>query len=169
MRTTQLSMLTAVLDGHVEELRSALAALPLGEGSPFARVAGTHNGRWVVVETVPSTAAPTRVGGLPAPMLMCSAVIDRPVGEWVADLLEVLGDGADRIWAHCAGWPAPAERVAFLLRQVVRPALPFATWDEPVDRVRAALDLHAEVVALAVRSSSMTAAELQAAIGAVLA
>lgn len=169
MRTTQLSMLTAVLDGHRADLGRVLDALPTGPGSPFARVPGTHNGRWIVVETPPSSTNPRRVGGLPAPMLMCSAVIDRPAAEWVADLLGVLGDDADRIWSQCAGWPASGDRAAFLLCHVVPPALPFATWDEPVQRVRAALDLHAEVVALAVRSQSMTASELQVALGEVLA
>ena len=35
---TQLSILTAVLDGQADALRNLLAALPLRDGSPFAAV-----------------------------------------------------------------------------------------------------------------------------------
>ena len=54
---TQLGLLTAVLDGHEAPLRAALAALPARDESPFAKVRGTHNGRWVVVNTDESPSA----------------------------------------------------------------------------------------------------------------
>jgi hypothetical protein len=97
-------------------------------------------------------------------MLMCSAVIDRAPEEWVADLLDVLGDDADRIWGHCAGWPPASGRLPFLLAHRVRPSLAFETWDAPVDQVRDALALHADVTALAVRARTMTAHELDTAL-----
>jgi hypothetical protein len=61
---TQLSTLAAVLEGRADALRSTIEAIPLRDGSPFASVAGTHNGRWVVV--TPRLIAPDTV-------LMCSA------------------------------------------------------------------------------------------------
>ena len=119
----QLSILTAVLDGHRDALRTVLAGLPTEHASPFARVAGTHNGRWVVLDTAASPDAPRRVGGVPRPMLMCSAVIDRSAEDWLANLLEALGGDADRIWGHCVGWPVGANRVSFLLEHRVQPLL----------------------------------------------
>ena len=165
----QLSILAAVLDGHRDALRTVLAGLPTEHASPFARVAGTHNGRWVVLDTAASPDAPRRVGGVPRPMLMCSAVIDRSAEEWLSNLLEELGGDADRIWGHCVGWPVGANRVSFLLEHRVQPSLAFATWNAPVDEVREALALHARMSALAVRSRGMTAAQLHAALDEALA
>lgn len=169
MNCIQLSILTAVLDGHHDALRTVLAGLPTEHASPFARVAGTHNGRWVVLDTAASPDAPRRVGGVPRPMLMCSAVIDRSADDWLANLLEELGGDADRIWGHCVGWPVGANRVSFLLEHRVQPSLAFATWNAPVDEVREALALHARMSALAVRSRAMTAAQLHAALDKALA
>lgn len=160
---TQLSMLTAVLDGHLDALRDEVLALPTGDDSPFAGVPGTHNGRFVVVSTDPSPTARRRAGGLPAPMLMCSAVIDRDPREWVRDLLGELGDRADSIWSHCAGWRDTTDPVEYLASHRVPPVLSFATWDAPVDRVRVALAGHATAKSLAVRAQHMTPDELVAA------
>jgi hypothetical protein len=161
--TTQLSMLTAVLDGHEEPLRAALARLPGRDGSPFAAVHGTHNGRLVVVDTAPAPDAPLRVGGLDAPMLMCSAVIDREPREWLRDLLQVLGSTAEEIWTHCPGWPAGAgtdAQLDFLLAHRTASSLEFATWDAPVDEVRAALALHQRLAAFAVRAQHLGGEQL---------
>jgi hypothetical protein len=160
---TQLSVLTAVLDGHVHELRSFIASIPLDDASPFASVPGTHNGRWAVVSTDPSPTAPLRAGGLPAPMLMCSAVIDPPVHRWVDDLLAALGPSADAIWSHCAGWPGATCRAEYLLAHRVMPWLTFATWDAPVDTVIAALAARRRAEQLAVRTQGHGAERLLAA------
>jgi hypothetical protein len=165
-KTTQLSMLTAVLEGHEGALRTVLAALPRHHESPFAKVDGTHNGRWVVVNTAAEPSAPLRVGGLEAPMLMCSAVIDRPPREWLHDLVQVLGPTADAIWSHCAGWPDGADagaQVDFLLDHRTTASLDFATWDVPVEEIRASLTLRDRVAAFAVRTQQLGADELLAA------
>ena len=44
-----LTVVTPILDGHVQELTEHLEALPEGPGSPLARVPGTHLARWVVM------------------------------------------------------------------------------------------------------------------------
>jgi hypothetical protein len=149
----QLSMLSAIRDGHEDRVRDVLAGIPPGDASPFASVAGTHNGRWVVVNTATTGSATLRAGGLDAPLLMCSAVIDREPAEWVDDLLQVLGPLADRIWSHCPDWPTDhVERVECLLARATPSSLDFATRDEPVARIREALDLRSRVAALAVRT-----------------
>jgi hypothetical protein len=160
---TQLSILTAVLEGHAEELRSFIASIPPDDASPFASVPGTHNGRWVVVSTDASPTAPLRAGGLPAPMLMCSAVIDSPVSRWVDQLLAVLGPRADAIWSHCAGWPAATSQAEYLLAHRVMPWLTFATWDAPVGTVIDALAAHRRVEQFALRTQGHDAERLFAA------
>jgi hypothetical protein len=152
---TQLSVLTAVLDGHADALRSVVSSLPLGGGSPFASVPGTHNGRFVVVSPRPLA---------PATFLMCSATFDGPVHRWIDDFLRVLGTTADDIWSHCAAWPAPVDaRAAYLVGHRVQPALEFATWDAPVERVVDALAMRRRVAHIAVRAQGLDPASLLAA------
>jgi hypothetical protein len=159
---TQLTVLTAVLDGHVEELCAAITAVPLGDDSPFASLPGTHNGRWTVV-TMDDTPRPRfRAGGLPAPMLTCSGTIDIEPGDWLRALLAALGERADAIWSHCAGWAEAPDKVAYLLAHRVQSMLEFATWDAPVDTVRQALLRRRAAEQLAVRSQRASDDELVA-------
>jgi len=152
---TQLSILTAVLDGHVDALRSTIEAIPLGDQSPFASVAGTHNGRWVVVTPKPIA---------PDTLLMSSATIDRPVAEWLVDFLGVLGPTADAIWSHCAGWPSEASRqLDWLTTHRVHSALSFATWDVPAAEIIDALATRARVERLVLRAQGLDAPALLAA------
>lgn len=153
---THLSMLTAVADGQDEALRALIESLPVGDASPFASVPGTHNGRWTVVRTDPLPPPNLRSGGLPRPMLMCSAVIDPEPDDWMRSLLHALGPTADAIWSHCAGWPGPAPdgAVPWLLSHRVQPWLCFATWDAPADRMRRALRTRDLIERLAVRTQS---------------
>jgi hypothetical protein len=166
---THLSMLTAVLDGRDAALRAFIESLPVGEDSPFASVPGTHNGRWTVVRTDPLPPPNLRSGGLPRPMLMCSAVIDPEPGEWVGSLLVVLGPTADAIWGHCAGWPGVAhDGAGWLLRHRVKPWLSFATWDAPVADMRLALRTRDLVERLAVDTQGADAHAIVAAYRAAL-
>jgi hypothetical protein len=157
--TTQLTILTAVLDGHVNDLRAAIGAIPVGDASPFASVPGTHNGRWTVV-SMDGPRPRFRAGGLPAPMLTCSGTIDGEPGEWVRSLLAVLGERAESIWSHCAGWSSATDKVAYLLDHRVHSLLQFATWDAPVETVRRALADRRAAERLAVRAQRATDAEL---------
>lgn len=160
---TQLSILTAVLDGHADALRQVIAAIPIDDHSPFASMAGTHNGRWAVVSTEASPMHALRAGGLPRPMMMCSAVIDLPVQKWVDDFLAILGHTADEIWSHCPGWPSGGSRAAYLLAHRVTPRLAFATWDAPVEAITAALATRTRVEHFAIRTQGFTADDLLAA------
>jgi hypothetical protein len=160
--TTQLTILTAVLEGHVAELCGAIAAIPVGDESPFASVPATHNGRWTLVNMDDGTSPRFRAGGLSAPMLTCSGTIDVEPEVWLRLLLDVLGEWADSIWSHCAGWSAAPDKIAFLLAHRVHSMLEFATWDAPVETVRRALALRRAAELLAVQSQRATDAELVA-------
>ena len=157
---TQLSILTAVKDGRADELRSLIESLPADDRSPFASVPGTHNGRWTVVRTDPLPEPNLRSGGLPRPMLMCSAVIDPKPKQWVRSLIEVLGPAADSIWDHCAGWPGRSGGVDWLLRHRVRPWLSFTTWDAPVAEMLEARRTRELVERLAIQTQGSDAASL---------
>jgi hypothetical protein len=155
LTTVQLSLLTAVVDGHADEVREVVGSLPLRERSPFASVAGTHNGRFVVVSPRPLA---------PAVFLMCSATIDVPVRGWIERFLAALGPTADAIWSHCPGWPGPAgPTVDYLCSHQVHPALEFATWDVPAATIVEALATRRRVQDLAVRAQGLDASSLLAA------
>ncbi len=95
---------------------------------------------------------------------MWSATFDGPVHRWIDDFLRVLGTTADDIWSHCAAWPASVDaRAAYLVAHRVHPALEFATWDAPVERVVEALDVRRRVVQLALRAQGLDPASLFAA------
>lgn len=158
--STQLSILTAILDGHDEALGAYLRAMPAGDESPFASVPCTHNGRWTVVRTDPAPSARFRAGGLPAPVLMTSGTIDNSPQEWLASLLAVLGPRADDVWSHCAGWSSATDKVAFLLAHRVTSMLEFVTWEAPATRVRLALANRRRATSLAVRTQGSTDAEI---------
>jgi hypothetical protein len=160
---TQLSILTAVLPGHRDELERTLTAIPLDVDSPFATLRGTHNGRFALISTDPAPAASLRAGGLPTPMLMCSATIDIQPAEWLPLLLVALGDRAEAVWSHCAGWSTAIEKTQFLIAHRVHSALEFATWDAPVDRVRRALDTRRRLTALVLQTQGADPATLLAA------
>ncbi len=159
MPVTHLTVITAVKPGRHDELRALLRSLPTGAGSPFAGIPGTHNGRWALIDTSASSTAPLRAGGLASPMLVCSAVIDSTPAQWLSALLDELGGLADEIWEHCPGWPT-TDHVGYLLAHQVMPHLGFATWDEPAEEIRQALDRRGQLVDFAVRTQGLPAAEL---------
>jgi hypothetical protein len=144
---TQLSILTAVLDGQADSLRNLVAALPLRDGSPFAAVAGTHNGRFVVVSPKPLA---------PRTMLMCSATFDTPIRQWVEGLLDSLGPNAQAIWSHCVGWPGLDAAADYLCAHHVVPSLSFATWDASVSAIVDALALRTRLERFAVRTQRLS-------------
>ncbi len=159
MPVTHLTVITAVKPGRHDELRTLLGSIPTGAASPFARIPGTHNGRWALIDTSASLTAPLRAGGLVAPMLVCSAAIDSTPAQWLSALLAEVGGLADEIWGHCPGWPT-TDHVGHLLAHQVKPHLGFATWDEPAAEIRRALDCRGKLVDFAVRTQGLPAAEL---------
>lgn len=159
MVNDQLTIVTAIKAGCVEDVRACLAALPDGDRSPFASIPDTHNARWAVVDTAASPEATLRAGGLRSPMLVCSAVIGSAPRVWLDALLAELGATADQIWGHSPGWPS-ADRVGYLLAHRLEPRLAFATSDVPVHEIVEALAHRRRLVDFALKTQGCTAPEL---------
>ena len=101
-----LTVLTPILDGHAAELTAHLDALPEGAASPLARVAGTHLGRWVVIDQVKYMGHGQRHrDSLSAARLLFTANLDGDVNAYLERLQTGLGEDADAIWGHCRGYP----------------------------------------------------------------
>ena len=118
--------------GRLGSVVAELTALPDGAGSPFARVPGTHFGRFVVV---PSLADKHGHAIGPDAHLLVATEFDGPLDDHL-DRLEVLADLG--VWRHCEG--AGGDLRASLLAHRVRPGYSFAGYPEAtVERVREVL------------------------------
>jgi hypothetical protein len=157
----ELCVVTPVLAEHRDDLAATLAALPVGEASPLARVPGTHFARWVLA---PSLRRRRDLGPETA-CLIFAVEFDQPGPvEYVEDLCWWLPEEADRVWRHCAGYPGVSDLrfASWLLEHRVEPgfsiqAFPAAT----VAEVRGALALRARVAAFAVWGQGMSPERLR--------
>ena len=123
--TTQ-SALTIVVPVDVAQ-KPALHALLLRAGAdpagndlvPFGRLPGTHFGRLLILdEATDLRGAPLR------PLLMLMADVDGPADAYLERLVEVAGDGLDRLFGACDGYPSDrpgsADRLAFLRAHLIK-------------------------------------------------
>jgi hypothetical protein len=94
-------------------VRAEIERWPLGEESPFTRIAQTHFARFVIIPGLERQAVdqpPDDIGG---PYLMFSAFFDGEPDAFLTSLCDLLGDEADRAWRHCRGYPGhPAQHGA---------------------------------------------------------
>ena len=161
-----LTVLSPILDGHSDDLADQLASLPDGAGSPLARVPGTHFARWVIVDDLVYEGGSQRRDSLKAPRLLFTSNFDGSLGAYLEAIRSEMGDAADAIWSHCAGYPgrADAQRFAAWFRHhQVDSALFFAAYgDQSVERVKANLDLRTRLTNFALAAQGLPAAELKA-------
>jgi hypothetical protein len=133
-------------------LVDAIHALPVGAGSPFAGLRGTHTGRFTVIDLHSRRDRSD-------PLLALSAAIDGEAEPWLAAFVERLGpERAEAILGRCAGWPGRDGAVAWLVDHLVEPTLPFATWEAPVTTIVDALERTDAIRAFALETQTMTAA-----------
>jgi hypothetical protein len=120
----ELSVVCRVLAGHVEPLHALLDSMGRrpadNEVVPFGRLAAVHFARVLLLD---EAAAPA---GEPFPtQLVLMADVDGPLEERLTELVDAAGDGLDRLFGHCEGYPAGDrvdrdERLAFLRAHHVR-------------------------------------------------
>jgi hypothetical protein len=123
---TQQAAVTVVAEvqpGQVDELRTLLGTMSADAGGnpilPLGALPGVHFARLLLLEeTVDLDGAP-----LPARLIYLSDV-DGSVGRHLGALVAVGGEGLDRLFGGCRGYPAPATpagRLAFLRASLTRP------------------------------------------------
>jgi hypothetical protein len=112
-----------VRPGAVEALESVLATMGDGvaNGSviDFGALTGVHFARLMVID------AETDQSGAPMPAhLILLSDLDIPAGRHLAELVDAAGEGIDRVFGHCEGYPTGTptrdQRLAFLRRHVIR-------------------------------------------------
>jgi hypothetical protein len=162
-----LTVLTPIEPGHESALVRYLGAIESGAGSPLAGVPGTHFARWVVINDVVYEGGGQARDHLKLGRLLFTSNFDGTVEPYLEALRTGLGQAADEIWSHCVGYPGrqdPAAFAAYLREHQIESALFFSAYGErTVPEVVRSLELRHQVIAFALRSQGLAAAELQTA------
>jgi hypothetical protein len=160
-----LTVLTPVLRGHESDLASYLDALPSGDGSPLARVPGTHFARWVLIENVVYEGGGQQRDTLSAPRLLFTSNHDGPPDPYLEALAHSMPAEADAIWGHCMGYPGSGDAPAFaawMRAHQIENALFFSAYgDQTLEQVRANLATRARVIEFALGAQGLATAELE--------
>jgi hypothetical protein len=165
---------TPILNGrtegviHAAEIRSILARLTASRNdSPFARIPGTHFGRWTVMDSLPQFSIPTEPDVLQAKYLLLVADFDGDRDTWIEHLRTKAGDTVRELYQYCVGFPGVNGATAFqqyFLRCQLETTLPFTVFgDDPLPKVLRALDAQRRFVAFARAAQGTSNAELRSA------
>lgn len=165
--------LTPIISGrsegivHVAELRGVLARLNNVSEGPFARLNGTHFGRWCVVDNVPQFAFPTHADNLESKYLMLEADFDGDRDSWIDSLHATSADLLRDIYSHCVGFPGLASATVFrdyLVRCQLNTTLDFSPFSEyPLPTVLRAIESQRRFVGFARAVQGRSNIELKAA------
>ena len=160
-----LTVFTPILPGHEDALRAHLAALPLGEESPLARLDQLHLSRIQIFNALVDQGPPHRRETLKRAHLLFTSTIDGDLDPYLDTICERIGDEADAWWGHCAGYPGTADRAAFKryirAHKVDTSLLAVANPGATVHDVRASLALRERVVDFAADVQGLDAAALR--------
>jgi hypothetical protein len=157
-QATAFMALTPIRSGEEAALRSYLEALPQ-DGSPLARLAGTHFARWVILEDWVNDPSQPRPDHLGTNYLIFTSNFDGPLDPYLDELSATLAAEAREIWGRCIGCPPEAtgpQLKAYLLHNQINTgffvaAYPHAT----VPQVKAALAAREQLIEFAVRTQGM--------------
>jgi hypothetical protein len=161
------TILTPIVPGQEDELRTALAKLGVGSDSPLAKAYRTHFARWVVLPQLIYQGQPQKPDALRSQYLLFTACCDGPRDSYLDHLRETMGAEADEIWGHCVGYPGSADATKFrayfqhnsLDAQFFVAAYP----GKSVEQVRSALALRDRLIAFATSSQGLDPAAFAAA------
>ena len=161
-----LTVLAPVQAAHESALADALGDLPALEGSPLARVPGTHFARFVVIDAPVYEGAGQQRDSWKASRLLFTSNFDGPLERYLDDLRTGLGTDGDATFGHCVGYPGHADAqawTAWLLAHRVKSSLFFGAYgDQAVQRVRENIALRSRLAAFALEAQGLAPAELQA-------
>jgi hypothetical protein len=161
-----LTVLTPILEDRVSALAAHLDTFGPEDASPLARVAGTHFARWVIIEDVVYEGGRQRRDALKASRLLFTSNFDGPLDAHLEALRTELGDDADAVWGHCAGYPGRADPPAFAAyfrNHQVESALFFGAYgDHTVAEVHANLARRTRLIEFAMAAQGLEPAELRA-------
>jgi hypothetical protein len=164
-----LTVMTPILDGHETALARYVSTLATGPESPLARVQGTHFARWVVMGDVVFEGDGQSRDHLKRGRLLFTSNFDGELEPYLERLRAGLGEVADAVWTHCAGYPGSvhaASFAAYMRAHQIESSMFFAAYGErTVEEVTRSLATRRQVIDFALRAQGMSPAELKAAFG----
>jgi hypothetical protein len=146
-----LTIVAPVRRGAADDLERLLATMGDGvaNGSviDFAALTGVHFARVMMIGQDTDHLGRS----LPASLVLLSDFDVSPEAH-LAELVETAGEGIDRVFAHCEGYPstkpAPRERRDYLKRHVVKESARYVnTTGRTVQQIRQEADLHGAIEA----------------------
>ena len=146
-------------------LRKHLSSLANGVHSPFARVAGTHFARLVVMNDVVFVGNPSKIDHLGSQYLIFTTDFDGDLDAYLRTMAQSIPAELDQIWKHCVGYPGAADAGKFadyMKKCQVETTFYFADVnDKTRDQTLKALQVKAELSAFVEENQGRPAAELQ--------
>jgi hypothetical protein len=160
-----LTVFTPILPGHEDELRTHLAAMPVGEESPLARLDQLHLSRIQIFDELVDQGAPHRRETLKRHHLLFTSTVDGDLDPYLDAICERIGAEADGWWSHCVDYPGTSDRSAFKryirAHKVDTGLLAVANPDATVQDVRESLALRERVVDFAAGAQGLDATALR--------
>jgi hypothetical protein len=161
-----LAVLLPVLRGKETVVADAVAALPNGTKSPFARIGATHFARLILLAAFPARGTGKTLDGVPA-CLFFGAEFDITVGGYLEALTSLMPEEADVLFGSCAGYPGarvPPLFAKWMNRHRVRAGFSLhANPQARVGQVTHSLRLRARIIRFAVETRALDAGGLKAA------
>lgn len=117
-----LTIITKIKPGQTKSLRDTLKLMVTPHADvedndiiPFAEITTVHFVRLLVIDKSLSVDGTRRT--LKQPLLVLSSNYDEPEDAHLKEFVDVAGDGLDKIYEHCEGYPSertPESRLAYL-------------------------------------------------------
>jgi hypothetical protein len=160
-----LSIFTAILIGHEEQVREAIESVARGGNSPFARLGTVHTSRLQIFDRLVHQGPSQKPDRLLSSYLVFTATFDGELEPFLDALLRRMSEEAHSWWRHCVGYPGVSEPAAFKawIRHNQRHTSLFLV-DVPNESVTStlqALALRERVIEFAVAAQGLGAEELQ--------
>jgi hypothetical protein len=95
------------------ELRKYLRQLDRHESSPFARIAGTHMARLVIMDDVVFVGSPSREEHLRYKYLVFEANFDGELEPFLRRMIREAPEEVREIWKHCEAFPGTDDPAKF--------------------------------------------------------
>jgi hypothetical protein len=155
-QATALTTLTPIVHGREQHLREVLEAFPDGQGSPLAKVGGTHFARWVIVPQLVYGHRPQKPDTLLSQYLLFTSTFDGPCDAYLVEMCAGMPSEIEAVWRNCVGYRSLAEFPAYLDRHRIRTNLFVAAYPKAtLPEVRGALDLRRRLQDLAMRADAL--------------
>ena len=156
-----LTVLTPILPGREQALRSHLEQLPTGWESPIIKRGKTHFTRLVVIPQLIWEGPPQKRDHLHSQYLLWECNFDGANLDAYLEDLAMAPDDMDAIWGHCVGYPGARNRdrfIEYMRHNQIETAFYFAPYgDIPVPEVLDALELRAKILNFALSSRDLDA------------